>query len=149
MSDIADIKTALQTILASVDGINRTYAYPPRSVPVSDLPAAVVFTGPAQYDNQVLGRMNRLETRTFLVRVYVKPIAAGIDGEAEQAVEPFLRSVPAAFQNRLGLPGEDGKDLPFVQQATASSDQGVRVMEHNGDNFLGAEVRIEVETYVT
>lgn len=150
MSDIADIKAALAALVGAVSGVARAYAYPPRNLPLSDLPAAALFTGPGQYDSATLGRMSRIERRTFLLRLYVAPIAQGIDGELEKVVEPFLRTIPAALDGRLGLDDPDtGDPLPWVQQVTAQNDQGVSVLQYAGESFLGAEFRVEVETYVT
>lgn len=150
MSTITQIKESLAAVVAGVSGIRQSLAYVPRSLPPGDLPVSVIFTGPGRFTPAVLGRANRLETRTFLVRVYVKPIAQGLDGEAEKAAEPFLRSLPAAFDGREGLidPGS-GEYLAWVQQVTNIGDQGIAVLNLGGEAYVGVELRLEVETYVT
>jgi hypothetical protein len=138
-------------IAGTISDLRRAMDYSPRSLPPGDLPAVIIFTGPARYDIVVLGARGEtmLETRTYLARLYGAPIALGIDGEAEQQVEPFLRSLPAAFEGRLGLPHPTtGEELAWVQQVTVVGDNGIGVLTHNGDQFLGIEFRIEVETYV-
>lgn len=150
MSTVAQVKVRLADILNNVAGLRKAYAYSPRSLPPTDLPAVLVFTGPARYDNVTLARGNMiLETRAYLLRLLVQPVAIGIDGEAEMQVETFLRTIPAAVDDQLGLPHPtSGVELDYVQQVTALGDNGIGVFVHNGDEYMGAEFRIEVETYV-
>ena len=134
---IPETKAALAAVLATATGIVRAEAYAPRSIAAADLPCALVFTGPATYDDYGPDPNARRVTRTYTVRVYVTPIAGGLNGEAEAAVEPFfdaVRDVLAASPtlNRT------------VLQARLLRDNGVQVFNYAGSDYLGCELQAQV-----
>ena len=86
---VATVKARLAAIQATISGVNRAYAYGPASLPPGDLPAFVNFTGAGTPNLEVFGRENNRESRIYLMRLHVKPVGQGIDGEIERLVEPF------------------------------------------------------------
>lgn len=137
-SEIADIKNALQSILAAVEGVNRAYAYAPASLPPGDLPAAIPFTGQAQYSRSGY-QTNPSPDRTFTINLYGKQVGQGIDGEAERLLEPFLERIPAALaaNPRLGLEN--------VWLATLQRDSGVVVLTFAEEKYIGVAFTVLVE----
>lgn len=144
---VSTVKSRLATIALAVSGVKRAYANAPQSLPDSDLPILVVFTGAATYTP--LGETLAEETRTYLLRLYVAPVQAGYDGEAESRVEPFLTSARAKYLSHPLL-GNGAKDsaLPFVTRAAWGGDGGVMVLPYAGQNYIGAEFRVNVTTLV-
>lgn len=147
MSAIATIKTRLAEIQATITGVKRAYAQAPASLPPGDLPCFINFVGPATHDWSELGYGNGQETRLYLMRLYVKPILAGIDGEAERACEPFFELVRDKFSGRRGLGMGTSTKLPLaeIQQAILLGDNGIVVLPYAGDEFIGIEFRLQVD----
>ncbi|HNT77559.1 MAG TPA: hypothetical protein PKH77_21295 [Anaerolineae bacterium] len=132
------IKTALATVLAAITGVRRVYTTAPNSLPPSDLPAWVIYTGPATYAVRGYGIYDG-ETRRYTLRLYVLPLQEGIPGEAEAACEPFFTRVRAALDpdNRLN-------QLVGILELTLLGDQGVSVLNLGGSAYLGIEFTLEV-----
>lgn len=141
MSTVAEVKAALAALLATVSGVQRAQAYAPRNITAADLPMALAFTGPAQYGSVGADTDIDVPARTYVVRIYVTPTAAGVSGEAEQAVEPFLSSVPAAIAAKPTL-------NRVVLRARVVSDTGCIVLRYQDQEYLGVEFRIEVTDVV-
>jgi hypothetical protein len=145
-TEISDIKTRLAAIAETVPDIKRAYANAPALLPESDMPIVCAFVGPEVRS----GAGNPAEfTRTFLLRLYVVPVQAGYDGEAERRVEPFLMSVRDVFLShpRLGL-GTAQSALAFVRRAEWLGDGGVAVLPYARQQYLGAEFRLNVSMIV-
>lgn len=147
MTTMLQVRNRLAEIQRSVLGVKRAYAYAPQSLPESDLPLFCTFTGPATI--APLGETLIEETRTWFMRLYVKPVQAGYDGEAEKAVDEFLLSVRDAFLFHPLL-GNGTKDsaLPFVERAVWLGDSGIQVLPYAGQNYLGAEFRLNIVSIV-
>lgn len=145
-TDISDIKTRLAAISETVTGIKRAYGNAPMSLPESDLPISCVFVGQEVRS----GGNNPAEfTRTYLLRLYVVPVQAGYDGEAERRVEPFLMSVRNVFLSHPGLGlGTPQSALPFVRSTEWLGDGGIAVLPYAKQLYLGAEFRMNVTTIV-
>jgi hypothetical protein len=142
------IKTRLAAIAKLVSGVKRTYAEAPQSLPESDLPIAIPFAGPVAAYDEVFETLGE-ETRTYLVRLYVKPIQAGYDGEAERAVEPFMSRFRDVFlaHPALGL-GTSASLIPFIERTTWLGDNGIAVLPFGDTKFLGCEFRLNVKIAV-
>lgn len=146
---VATIKPRLAVIQAGITGVKRAFAQAPGSLPPGDLPLFANFTGAARHNWQIIGHDQDLETRNYLMRLYVRPVGQGIDGEAERLCEPFFVSVRDAFASRPGLGlGVAGSHLAGVQQAVFLGDSGVSVLRYSGQDFIGIEFRLEVNEYV-
>lgn len=147
MTTMLQIRQRLAEIQRSVPGVRRAYAFAPQSLPESDLPLFCTFSGSATVTP--LGETLLEETRTWLMRLYVKPVQAGYDGEAEKAVDEYLLSVRDAFLSHPLL-GNGTKDsaLPFVEKAVWLGDSGIQVLPYAGQNYLGAEFRVNIVSIV-
>lgn len=145
--DITAVKTRLSEIQAAITGVKRAYLNAPLSIPESDLPLFINYTGQAQNDYELYGDGEINEAREFIMRLYVAPIQAGISGEAEAKVEPFFPLVYAAFGARPGLSSATtGHTSPLagIKFAFIMADGGVSVLQFAGESFIGAEFRIRV-----
>jgi hypothetical protein len=69
----------------------------------------------------------------------VAHISAGVSGEIEALVEPFLESVPAALAANPRL-------NRTVLRARVVRDSGVRTLPFQREEYLGTEFSVEVET---
>lgn len=144
---MSDIRQRLADIQMSVSGVKRAYVWAPQSLADSDLPVFCTFAGPA-----IVSSMSETfveETRTWLMRLYVKPVLQGIDGEAEKFVEPFLASVRDAFLSHPML-GKGTKDsvLSWIEKAIWLGDSGIQVLSYAGQNYLGIEFKLAITTIV-
>lgn len=146
---VATIKSRLVQIQKTITGIKRAYAQAPGAIPPGDLPLFLNFTGPSQNNWEILGDDGDLETRLYLMRLLVRQLGQGIDGEAERLCEPFFASVRDTFAARPGLGlGTSGSHLAGVQIAALLGDSGVSVIKHAGEEFIGIEFKLEVREYV-
>jgi hypothetical protein len=144
---MSDIRQRLADIQKTITGVKRVYVWAPQSLADSDLPVFCTFAGTATVNT--LSETLAEETRTWLMRVYVKPILQGIDGEAEKLVEPFLANVRNVFLSHPLL-GKGAKDsvLPWIEKATWLGDNGIQVLSYAGQNYLGVEFRLAITTIV-
>ena len=133
--------------IAGIEGVNRAYAHGPIILPPGDLPIFVNFTVPASEDWRSLGSQFDQETRTYIMRLYVRPWLQGIDGEAEELCEPFFARVRDKFASRPGLGlGSIDTQISGVE-AVLLGDSGVVGMRYPvavGDMFIGIEFRLQV-----
>lgn len=153
MADVEEIRERLAMIQRTIEGVKRAYEYAPQSLPPSDLPAFVNFVGPSMENWQALGSNYDQEGRTFIMRLFVKGVQQGVDGEAEKACEPFLERVRDAFSGRPGLglghsSGSAGRPLDGVMGAYLAGDSGISPMLYAGEEFLGTEFRLHVQQVV-
>lgn len=146
---INTIKTRLTEIARTVPNIKRADVEAPAALPLTDLPYVNNFVGPVT-DFSKIGDELAVETRSYVLRLYVKPAQSGYDGEAEKAVEPFLISFRDVFLSHpsLGL-GTDSSDIDFVEKMDWLGDGGVMVFPiGEKEKILGTEFRISVKTIV-
>ncbi len=148
MTTMQQVRERLAEIQRTVTGVKRAYAWAPQALPDGDLPLFCTFTGPATV--ALLSETLLEETRTWLMRLYVKNVQAGIDGEAEKMVDEFLLSVRDAFLSHplLGNGVLDAA-LPFVKRAAWMGDNGIQVLTYAGQPYLGAEFRLNLIAIVT
>jgi len=137
VTDIAAIKTQLAAIEETIDGVQRAEAYAPRTINAADLPMFLNFTAQGQYAGIGPASDADLDTRTLLLRLYVKPAGSGIDGEAEAACEPFFARVKAAFADKPRL-------NRTCMVATLTGDGGVQILLYQGQPYIGIEFTMEV-----
>jgi hypothetical protein len=144
---LTTIKSRLAELERIVVGVKRAYTDAPSSLPHADLPIFLNFVGPATFTK--LGETLGEETRTFFLRLYVKPIQGGIDGEAEAAAVGFLAAARDVFLLHPSMgKGVAGSPLAFVERAEYLGDGGVMVMPFANENFVGSEFRITITTVV-
>ena len=137
------VKTKLAEIEAAITAVKKTFAQAPHSLSAADLPAFVNFTGAATHDWRAGGSEVDIETRTYLLRLYVKPVGDGMAGEGERVCEPFFAGVRDYLAARPGL-----ERLTGVQLATLVGDGGVQVFQYGGLQFYGIEFRLQVTELV-
>lgn len=131
-----------------INGVQRAYAQGPASLPESDLPVMVNFVGPT-LSFQNIGGIFYLEKRQFNARLYVCPTQAGIDGEAERRVEPYIELVMRQFLKHQSL--GDGEPLDLIAGIFKFSyigDSGITVMRYAKIDYLGVEFRVSVESVI-
>jgi hypothetical protein len=145
---INTIKIRLAEVARTVTGVKRAYSEAPQSLPESDLPVFIPFVGAVTAFGKLGDEMGE-ETRQFLCRLYVKPMLAGYDGEAEKAVEPFLTSLRDVFISHptLGL-GTALSQIPWVEEITWQGDGGIVKLPFAGSDYLGAEFRLSARLLV-
>lgn len=97
--------SALQTVHLAVDGIESAPTAMPGNLDQVTLPVALVWPADATWDMQAVG-LKRQE-RTYIVRVFVQPVASGIAGPdaGYQACASLLEKVGAAYLADLSLSG--------------------------------------------
>ncbi len=136
---VVTVKTRLAAIQAAISGVGRAYPQAPLSLPGSDLPAFVTYTGQATNDWRITGSDVDSETRIYLMRLYVAPLQQGVPGEMERLCQPFFASVRDAFGARPGL-----EILNGVLTATLLGDGGPAVMAYGSVQYIGIEFRLQV-----
>lgn len=144
---MSDVRQRLAEIQSGIVGVRRAYVWAPQSLADTDLPAFCTFAGPATVNSTSETFVE--ETRTWLMRLYIKPVLQGIDGEAEKAVEPFLERVRDAFLSHPLL-GKNIRDsvLPWIRKTAWLGDSGIQVLSYAGQNYLGSEFRLNVTKIV-
>ncbi|GAP10612.1 hypothetical protein BECAL_01785 [Bellilinea caldifistulae] len=144
---MTDIRQRLVEIQSNIAGVKRAYMWAPQSLADSDLPVFCNFAG-ASTVSQISETIVE-ETRTWLMRLYVKPVLQGIDGEVEKAVEPFFSNVRDTFLSHPML-GSGAKDsvLPWIEKVTWLGDSGIQVLSYAGQNYLGIEFRLSITKIV-
>ena len=143
MATVSEIKARLAEIALTVPGIKRAYANAPQSLPPTDLPIIIPFAGPVVSPVRISEELYS-QVRQFILRLYVKPIQQGYDGEAEKAVEPFLDTVRDTFLAHPALGTGVYADLPDgIEEITWQGDNGISVLPYGGE-YLGAEFRLTV-----
>ncbi len=141
------IRERLAEIQRGIAGIKRAYIYAPQIIPESDLPVFCTFAGPATVT--LLSEALAEETRTWVMRLFVRPVQAGYDGEAEKSVDSFLVGVRDIFLSHPMLgKGTPDSVLPFVRRAVWFGDGGIQILPYAGQNYLGAEFRLGITTIV-
>lgn len=157
--NIAEVKDRLALIEAGgvdsdnipvtgITNVKRAYAQGPASLPESDLPLFVNFTGPTLEFTNIGGYFVR-EKRQFNCRLYVAPIQSGVDGEAERKVEPFIEAGMRQFLSYKSL--GDGNPDDLIEGVFAFEylgDSGVTVLRYADSPFLGVEFRVAVTAIV-
>lgn len=144
---LASVKSRLAELERMIVGVKRAYTEAPASLPHADLPIFLNFTGPATYTP--MGETLAEETRTFVMKLYVKPIQQGVDGEAEAAVTEYLSAARDVFiaHPHLGN-GAAGQVLDWIENAQYMGDSGIIVLPYANENFIGAEFRMNVTSVI-
>lgn len=129
------------------------WAQAPMSLAETDLPTWIIFTRPGAGRVPPDQGMNRLwyETRDFECRLYVAFGQAGIDGEAERMVEPYLDPALALIHSHPLLQEDTAPDLcPGVQRGYYVKDTGVTTIPFGKPapaNYVGCVFTVRVEVY--
>lgn len=110
--------SALQTLHATISGIKSAPANVPASLNTADLPMALVWPAEATWQLAAMG-LKRQE-RTYIVRVYVRPVGQDIPGpdEGYDDCVAMLEAFGQAYQSNLTLANA-------VDHISAVSDSGI------------------------
>jgi hypothetical protein len=128
----------------------RANAQAPMSLAETDLPTWILFSGAATYPNPPDQSVDRLakETRDFHCCLYVALIGAGIDGEAERKVEPYLDYSRNLIQSHpLLYDGNISEIVPGIMRAYLIKDDGIVVLNYGSpvQKYDGLRFTIRVE----
>ena len=162
--DIALFKTSLAGLLGQMYQINPTTGLPtsvhiranaqaPMSLAETDFPTWILFTGQAVYPALPDQTENRLakETRDFTCSLYVGIAQAGLDGEAERKVQPYIDPSRNWIQKHIRLwDGNILHEVPGVQRAWLIRDTGVAVLRYGNNNpvsYLGCSFVVRVDVW--
>lgn len=156
--DLAKTKKAIAGMLSTLfvldsQGIPtlqhvRANAEAPMSLADTDLPTWIIFTGAAQYfRDRSVDRLSK-EVRDFHLCLYVIQSQAGLDGEAERRVEPYLDySRNLIQQHPLFYDGVIGDIVPGIQEAYLIKDDGIVILPFNNQKYDGLRFTVRVEGY--
>lgn len=145
MTDLTlhEIAQRLSEIGGDVVGIRRAFDPPPPKLDSGDLPALWIFTDRSSIDAETDGIVNT--SRTFRIQVAVLTLSEGDPYTRETRCRPLLDLVSSKFQGTPTL-----RNLPFVRPMGASvlSDSGIVILPEFGGQFIGFEVRLQVQHFV-
>lgn len=159
--DIKAIKTELAGMFATLFNLDpltglptaqpmRANAQAPMSIAETDLPTWILFTGGAVYPtppDQTVDRLSK-ETRDFQCCLYVMLQTAGIDGEAERRVEPYIDYARNLIQSHpLLYDGNISDRVPGIMRAYVVRDEGIVVLPYGNpvQKYDGLRFTIRVE----
>ena len=122
----------------------------PQSLTDSDLPIWIIFTRNASYPVPPDSSEERKwhETRDFDCKLFVEHGQAGIDGEAEAKVEPYLHPALTLIHNHPLLQEDTAPDYcPGVQRGYLVNDKGVSTLTYGDaqDKYIGLWLTVRVE----
>jgi hypothetical protein len=86
-----------------IKGVRTAFTNIPRALQDAELPAFVIFNGPATYDNQSLGEQLVQETRVYQLMLFIQNAAFGSTGELQEQSDYFFEAVRDYFLARPGL----------------------------------------------
>ena len=126
------------------------YAQAPQTLADSDLPVWIIFTKAATYPVPPDSSEDRKwhETRDFDCKLFVEHGQAGIDGEAEAKVEPYLDPALTLIHNHPLLQSDTAPLLcPGIQRGYLVNDKGVTTLVYGkaGDQYVGLWFTLRVE----
>ena len=142
MTSVLDVKTRIENILASIDGLTVLTGDESR-IAIVALPAAVVRVRSAQ--RQRSGSGGSLATRDYtvlLMAAQVKSVFFFKQKTAYEMVYPWLVTIPERFlqTRRLELPPAG----PIVHSLDQIEDSGPGVLPYKGDLYAGAGFTLKV-----
>ena len=159
--DIKAIKKELAGMLATLYVLDpltglptsqhmRANAEAPMSLADTDLPTWILFVGAGTYPvppDQTVERLTK-ETRDILCCLYVNLTQAGIDGEAERVVEPYIDYARSLIQSHpLLYDGNISDIVPGIMRAYLVRDDGIVVLPYGGpiQKYDGLRFVIRIE----
>ena len=128
----------------------KSYAEAPMSLSEIDLPSWIIYTGPAvypAYPDQTIGRL-ACETRDFSCQLFGCVAQAGIDGESERKVEPYIEVSRNLIQSHpLLYDGNISDIVPGIMRAYLIKDDGIVALRYGNDPvpYLGLRFVIRIE----
>lgn len=157
--DIALFKTSWAGLLSTMVVVDpmtglptaqtmRVNAQAPMSLSETDLPTWVLFTGPATFPippDQSIDRLAR-ESAEFTAELYVCLAAAGIDGEAERRVQPYVDSARDIIQSHIQLwDGDPTHRVPGIKRVYLLRRSGIGVLTYGQTKYNGITFTVRVD----
>jgi hypothetical protein len=157
--DIKAIKKAMAGMFATLYNLDpltglpttqhlRADAEAPMSLSETDLPIMIMYTGAGSYPvppDQTVDRLAK-ETRDFACCLYVSLVQAGIDGEAERKVEPYIDYVRNLVQSHpLLYDGNISDIVPGIMRAYVVRDDGIVILPYGNSKYDGLRFIIRIE----
>ena len=136
---IATVIDAIQTINRDISGIRRAPTSIPGKLNTADLPMALVFVGPGEWE-----RVSdfSLHFRTFWIRFYVKPISLDAKPDAGYSeAYGLLQTVVETYLSDITLGGNVqhlGRGARY--DPPTGEDGGIQAMPYAGDLYHGFEI---------
>ena len=146
---ISTVIDAVQTIHGNITGITSAPTALPGALNTSELPFVFTWPGPAEWNKYSSTTANHI--RTYIVRVYVWPVAQGegVD-EGYQDCLPLLQAFGEEYLSDITLGGA----VEHIGTGTAlepptCSDTGVTVLDYAGIDYHGFEFTFMAKEQVT
>ena len=129
-----------------IPGVQTGFTNIPRTLKDAQLPAFVIFPGPASFDNYAEGQDIVQETRTYRLTLYVQNAAFGTEGSIEIDTDPFFTSVRDYFLARPGLEldTDPNPKIPAVFNAKLLGDGGFQIGPYPLTGGQGATDYIQI-----
>lgn len=134
---IQSVREALQAFHSTIDGVQRAPVEPQPVINAADCPFVLVMPEQADWTRHA-SRWTEVR-RTWLVEVFVRPIAKGKLGDGVDATEQLLEAFGQAYMTDAGLTLNDE-----VAHTGDVSDEGVMVGEFAGVKYHGFKLRVVV-----
>lgn len=96
-------RARIAAMCGAINGVQTAFTNIPRELQDAQLPAFVVFPGPATYDRDTLGESMLLIVREYNLILYVNNAQFGTEGQTQIEVDPFFDAVWTYFAARPGL----------------------------------------------
>lgn len=116
-------------ICGLINGVRTAFTNIPRVLQDAQLPAFVIFPGPATFDTYEEGQDIVKETRLYRLTLYVQNAAFGTTGDLEINTDPFFTSVRDFFLARPGLEldTDPNPKIPSAFNAKLLGDGGYQI----------------------
>ncbi len=142
---LTTVRNAICAKLLTVAGIHSAPTRMPASINSGDCPLALVLPGPCSWSQEAIGLQKQL--RTWIVRVYVKPVAQGQPVEEGFAdCEPILQALATALLNDPTL-GDTVDTLQIKENQL--TDNGIGDYTFGDVHYVGFEMRVPIKESYT
>jgi hypothetical protein len=137
---VANTLAAFKTLHGAISGVSDAPAGVLASLQSAHLPLVQTIPGEAVWNLHATAL--RRQSRVYLVRVYVAPVAQGrgLDEGWSKCV-PLLEAFGNAY---VANPNLSGAVDQIGWSDTPITDSGITVLEHNGTYYHGFEYRVPV-----
>ena len=132
----------LQGLHATVTGIKSARTAFPSVLNTAVLPIALTWAGEAQWDLQALNLYR--QDRTYIVRVYVQPVAqdiAGVDNGFTDTIA-LINAVGLKYVGDMTLTGS-------IDHIASISDSGIKTLTWAGTDYWGFEFTLAITEKTT
>lgn len=143
---IALIANGTQLLISGKTYTLKAFDPPPPKLDTPELPALYVLSGNAD-DGTILGAQTIDELRTYRVQVAILTLGEGSAYNRETFCRPWIAKIKNLFHSHPGLRAPLSPTL-FVHNSRVLSDTGVVVLPEFDGQFIGFEMRLQVEEVI-